>query len=47
MFDFGKWTSAFNDWLLGMGMADWLAILIECVLIGVGVLLVYTVLALF
>ncbi len=28
-------------------MADWLAILIECVLIGVGVLLVYTVLALF
>ena len=47
MFDFGKWTSAFNDWLLGTGMADWLAILIECVLIGVGVLLVYTVLALF
>ena len=47
MFDFGKWTSAFNDWLLGTGMADWLAILIECVPIGVGVLLVYTVLALF
>lgn len=47
MFDFGKWTSAFNYWLLGTGMADWLAILIECVLIGVGVLLVYTVLALF
>ena len=47
MFDFGKWTSAFNDWLLGTGRADWLAILIECVLIGVGVLLVYTVLALF
>ena len=47
MFDFGKWTSAFNDWLLSLGMADWLAILIECVIIGVLILGVYTVLALF
>jgi len=47
MFDFGKWTSAFNDWLLGTGMADWLAVLIECVIIAVLILGVYTVLALF
>ncbi len=47
MFDFGKWTSAFNDWLLGTGMADWLAVLIECVSIAVLILGVYTVLALF
>ena len=40
MFDFGKWTSCFNDWLLGTGMADWLAVLIECVIVGVIVLLV-------
>ncbi len=46
MFDFGKWTSAFNDFLLGY-MPDWAVLLIECVLIGVGVLLAYTVLALF
>ena len=43
MFDFGKWTSEFNAWLLGCGMADWLAILIECVIIGVLILGVYTV----
>lgn len=47
MFDFGKWTSAFNEWLLGCGMADWLAVLIECVIIAVLILGVYTVLALF
>ena len=47
MFDFGKWTTGFNNWLLGCGMADWLAILIECVIIGVLILGVYTVLALF
>ena len=47
MFDFGKWTSAFNEWLLGSGMADWLAVLIECVIIAVMILGVYTVLALF
>lgn len=47
MFDFGKWTSAFNEWLLGSGMAEWLAVLIECVIIAVLVLGVYTVLALF
>jgi NADH-quinone oxidoreductase subunit H len=47
MFDFGTWTSGFNNWLLGCGMSEWLVVLLECVLIGVGVLLVYTVLALF
>lgn len=47
MFNFGNWLSAFNDLLLGTGMADWLVVLIECVLIGVAVLLTYTVLALF
>ena len=47
MFDFGKWTSAFNDWLLHIGCADWFAILIECIIIGVLILGVYTVLALF
>lgn len=47
MFDFGKWTSAFNDLLLGIGMADWLDVLIECVIIAVLILGVYTVLALF
>lgn len=46
MFNFGKWTSAFNDLLLGC-MPDWAALLIECVIIGVLVLGAYTVLALF
>ena len=46
MFDFGKWTTAFNDFLLGV-MPEWAALLIECVLIGVAVLGAYTVLALF
>lgn len=47
MFDFGKWTSAFNELLLGTGMAEWAAVLIECVLIGVVALLLYALLALF
>lgn len=47
MFNFGQWTSAFNNWLLGIGVADWLTVLIECVLIAVVILGVYTVLALF
>ena len=47
MFDFGKWTSAFNEWLLSIGCADWFAIFIECVIIAVLILGVYTVLALF
>lgn len=46
MFDFGKWTTAFNDFLLGL-MPEWGALLIECVLIAVAVLGTYTVLALF
>lgn len=47
MFDFGKWTSAFNSLLLGTGMPDRAAVLIECVIIAVLVLATYTVLALF
>ncbi|MCM1369359.1 MAG: NADH-quinone oxidoreductase subunit NuoH [Candidatus Amulumruptor caecigallinarius] len=47
MFDFGKWTSAFNDFLLGTGMAEWLAVVIECVLIGVALMVMYAVLAIF
>ena len=48
MFNFGIWTSAFNNWLSGLlpGM-DWLTVTIECVIIAVLVLLAYTVLALF
>ena len=44
MFDFGKWTSAFNDLLVG-AMPEWAAVLIECVLIGVILLAAYAVLA--
>ena len=47
MFDFGKWTSGFNDLLLSWGLSEWLTVLIECVIIGVLILGVYTVLALF
>ncbi|MDE6272283.1 MAG: NADH-quinone oxidoreductase subunit NuoH [Muribaculaceae bacterium] len=46
MFDFGQWTTAFNDLLLGV-MPEWAAVLIECVLIAVAILGAYTVLALF
>lgn len=46
MFDFGIWTSWFNDLLLGC-MPEWAATVIECVIIAVLVLLTYTVLALF
>lgn len=47
MYDFGKITSWFNNLLLGTGMSETWAILIECVIIGVLILLMYTVLALF
>lgn len=47
MFDFGKWTSWFNGLLMGTGMPEWLGVVIECVIIGVLILLTYTVLALF
>ncbi|MDE7466518.1 MAG: NADH-quinone oxidoreductase subunit NuoH [Muribaculaceae bacterium] len=47
MFDFGKWTSAFNSWLMGSGMPEWLGITIECVIIAALILATYTVLALF
>ena len=47
MFNFGNWTYAFNSWLLGSGMPEWLGITIECVIIAVLILLTYTVLALF
>ncbi len=46
MFDFGIWTSWFNNLLTGC-MPDWAATIIECVVIAVLVLLAYTVLALF
>ena len=46
MFNFGIWTSAINDALTSV-MPVWAATLIECVIIGVLVLLTYTVLALF
>lgn len=46
MFDFGKWTSAFNDFLLGC-MPEWAAITIECVLIAVALLVAYSLLAIF
>lgn len=46
MFDFGKWTTAFNDLLLGC-MPDWLALVIECLLVGVALLVAYAVLAMF
>lgn len=47
MYDFGNITRWFNDLLLGTGMADWLAVTIECVIIAVLILAMYTVLALF
>lgn len=46
MFNFGIVTEWFNNLLLGV-MPGWAATLIECVIIGVLVLLAYTVLALF
>ena len=47
MYDFGTITSWFNNVLLSTGMADWLAVTIECVIIAVLILAMYTVLALF
>ena len=46
MFNFGIVTNWFNDLLMGV-MPGWAATLIECVIIGVLILLAYTVLALF
>ena len=46
MFDFGQWTRAINDLLLQY-LPSWATVLIECVVIGVLILLAYTVLALF
>ncbi|MDE5846676.1 MAG: NADH-quinone oxidoreductase subunit H, partial [Muribaculaceae bacterium] len=46
MFDFGIVTNWINDLLVGC-MPVWAATLIECVIIGVLILLAYTVLALF
>lgn len=45
MFNFGQWTSAFNSWLLGIGVADWLTTVIECVIIAVILLALYAVFA--
>ena len=47
MYDFRNITSWFNNVLLSTGMADWLAVTIECVIIAVLILAMYTVLALF
>ena len=46
MFDFGLVTKWFNDLLLSV-MPGWAATVIECVIIGVALLLVYALLALF
>ena len=46
MFNFGIVTNWFNNLLIGC-MPEWAAVLIECVIIGVLLLLAYTVLALF
>lgn len=46
MFNFGTWTSAVNDFLLGI-MPEWAATLVECVIIGVLLLLTYALLAIF
>lgn len=46
MFDFGIITNWFNELLLGV-MPQWAATLIECVIIGVLLLLAYAVLAIF
>ncbi len=46
MYDFSNFTNWFDMQLrLSLGLPDWLVILIECVLVGVGLLLAYTVLA--
>ncbi len=46
MFDFSQITNWFDILLrVTFALPDWLAILIECVLVGVGLLLAYTVLA--
>ncbi|MEG2820521.1 MAG: NADH-quinone oxidoreductase subunit H, partial [Muribaculaceae bacterium] len=46
MFDFSLVTNWINELLLGF-MPLWLTIVVECVLIGVALLLLYAVLALF
>lgn len=46
MFDFSVVTNWFNDLLIGV-MPQWLATTIECVIVGVLLLLAYTVLAMF
>ena len=44
--NFGSWTASLDAMLNGI-MPSWCATLLECVLVGVGLLLVYAVLALF
>lgn len=46
MFNFGIWTAEFNNFLMGF-MPEWLTVLVECVLIGVALLLAYSLLAIF
>ncbi len=46
MFDFSIVTNWVNDLLMGF-LPSWAAVLVECIIIGVCVLLAYTVLVLF
>lgn len=48
MFDFSQITQWFDQWLrTSCGLSDFWAILIECILVGTAVLLLYTVFAIF
>jgi NADH-quinone oxidoreductase subunit H len=47
MYNFGNITTWLNDLLLGTGMPEWLVVVIECVLVGVIVLGLYALLAIF
>ena len=46
IFDFSRVTGPIHDWLTGF-LPGWAATTVECVAIGVGLLLLYALLALF
>ena len=46
-YPFANIAQSFNYLLLGWGLQPWLVTTIECVLVGVGLLLLYALLALF
>ena len=46
IFDFSRVTGPIHDWLMSF-LPGWLTTTVECVAIGVGLLLVYALLALF